>query len=209
MHPRSITVDLLSDTTFYQGGGTPGVVDIEIQHDELGLPYLSGKTVRGLILDSWLSLCGYFPELEQAAKRIFGSPGEMFPTSILRIGDAVVASNVREWVTWAERGQPHYARTSYRFTDVRFQISQDRDTGVPKKGTLRATRVIIRGVRLESPLIWLEEPTQDELRCLALGVLACRHAGLGSNRGRGWVSLSLNGDIEWTRQCARGGWLTP
>ena len=103
MHPRSITVDLLSDTTFYQGGGTPGVVDIEIQHDELGLPYLSGKTVRGLILDSWLSLCGYFPELEQAAKRIFGSPGEMFPTSILRIGDAVVASNVREWVTWAER----------------------------------------------------------------------------------------------------------
>jgi hypothetical protein len=62
---------------------------------------------------------------------------------------------------------------------------QRRKTGAPAKGTLRSVRVIVRGMQLEAPLVWLGQPAPQDLQCLALACLAIRHAGLGRNRGRG------------------------
>ena len=59
--PVLISVELLSDTTLGRGEGMAGLVDADVEHDELGLPFLGGKTLKGLLRDSWLSMSGCFP----------------------------------------------------------------------------------------------------------------------------------------------------
>ena len=44
-----LKLDLLSDATFGRGDGLAGVVDAEVQHDNAGLPYLAGRTLKGLL----------------------------------------------------------------------------------------------------------------------------------------------------------------
>lgn len=205
--PRTLTVELLSDTTFGRGEGTAGAVDVEVEHDELGLPFLGGKTLRGLLRDSWLSMEEHFPRLRPAALRVHGPTREVGETGILRIGDARLDARTREWIAWAEgrdRQPLSPVAVLEALTDIRAQTAEERTTAAPAETTLRAVRVVLRGLVLEAPLAWLAETTGDDLRCLALGVLATRHAGLGRNRGRGFVRLALDGDPERTRRLARG-----
>ena len=202
-----IQIELLSDAAFSRGEGTAGVVDIEVEHDELGLPFLGGKTLRGLLHDTWLSMQYCFPELNLLADRIFGSDADFDENSILRIGDAVVDSETRNWIEAAVSRQSHPICPKMVLevlTDIRQQTSEERSTGAPAETTLRSIRVIIRGLKLQSPLYWLAEPTDEELRCLSLALLATRYAGLGRNRGRGHISLTLNGNRAKTIQLVNG-----
>lgn len=206
--PRTLTVELLSDATFSRGEGTAGAVDVEVERDEHGLPFLGGKTLRGLLRDSWVSLQEQFRWLIPAARRIYGPTGELDETGILRIGDAVLGEDVRSWVTWAVEREDHPLSATAlleSLTDIRAQTAEDRATAAPAAATLRAVRVALRGLVFEAPLTWLTPPTADDLRCLALGILATRHGGLARNRGRGFLRLALDRDHEGTRQLARGG----
>lgn len=203
-----IQVELLSDAAFSRGDGTAGVVDVEVEHDELGLPFLGGKTLRGLLLDSWLSMQHCFPELSESARRVFGIEADFEECSILRIGDAVLDSETRKWIEAAEfRPNKPIAPMNVleALTDIRKQTSEERSTGAPAETTLRSVRVVIRDLKLHSSLYWLSKPEDDDLRCLSLVLLATRHAGIGRNRGRGNIRLTLNGDIENTKQLATGG----
>jgi hypothetical protein len=206
--PERITIDLLSDTCFSRGEITPGAVDVEIEHDEFGLACLSGKTLRGLIRDTWLTMASCFDELHEAGLRVWGPIGDLEETSLLRFGDAQVDASVRDWITWSEKRaeapiSPQAALEA--LTDVRSQTSEERKTGAPAETTLRSVRVALRGLKLSGPLSWIDAPTEADLRCLALSVLGTRHAGLGRNRGRGFVRFLLDGDPYLTRALARGG----
>lgn len=204
-----IQVELLSDTCFSRGEGTAGVVDVEVEHDELGLPLLGGKTLRGLLRDSWLSMRHCFPELKQAGERVFGVEADLEEKSILRIGDAVVDDVTHRWVESAERRDWHPITPEAvlkALTDIRWQTSEDRSTGASAETALRSLRVVLRGLKLYAPLLWLQELVgEDDLRCLAMSLLATRHAGLGRSRGRGHILLTFEGDLDKTLSVAKGG----
>lgn len=202
-----IQVELLSDAAFSRGEGTAGVVDLEVEHDELGLPFLGGKTIRGLLRDSWLSMRHYFPELARTAERIFGPEADFDERSILAIGDAVVDRETRKWIDAAETRRNHPvspAAVLEALTDIRRQTSEERITGAPAETTLRSVRVVIRGLTLYAPLCWLADPDDKDVRCLSLALLATRHAGLARNRGRGHILMTLDGDIKKTMHAAKG-----
>ena len=206
--PRFITVELLSDTTFSRGEGTAGAVDVEIERDEHGLPFVGGKTLRGLLRDSWLSLQEHFGSLFPAARRIYGPTEELEETGILRIGDARLGEEIRSWVSWAGERKEHPFPAPVildALTDIRAQTAEDRLTAAPAETTLRVVRVALRGLVFEASLTWLALPTEDDVRCLAVGGLATRHAGLARNRGLGFVRLALDGDHDGTRRFVRGG----
>ena len=202
-----IEIELLSDAAFSRGEGTAGVVDVEVEHDELGLPFLGGKTVRGLLRDSWLSMRHCFPDLTEAADRVFGPEADVDEQSILRIGDALVDGETRKWIEAAqkrERSPLSPAAVLEAFTDMRRQTAEERFTGAPAETTLRSMRVVIRGLKLQAPLCWLAKPTDAEIRCLVSALLATRHAGLARNRGWGYIRMSLDGDLGKTRRAAKG-----
>jgi hypothetical protein len=203
-----IHVELLSDAALSRGAGTAGVVDVEVEHDNLGLPFLGGKTLRGLLRDAWLSMQHCFPELNHTADRIFGPEADLEERSILRVGDAVVEKDVRAWIRSSETRKSNAIAPAVvleALTDIRRQTSEDRKSGAPADRTLRAIRVVIRGLKLKAPLLWLETPSPADLRCLNLAMLATRHAGLARNRGRGHIRLTLDGDLEKTRKAVKGG----
>ena len=200
--PQRIVIELLSDATFGRGEGTPGLVDVEVEHDDFGLPMLGGKALRGLLRDSWLSMQDYFPELAEAGRRVLGPHAEVGETAILRIGDVTIDGPSRAFFRAAvDRNLYPLSREAIlaAFTDIRSQTSEERTSGAPAKGTLRSVRVVLRGLQLEAPLVWLDQPTPQDVKCLALACLATRHAGLGRNRGRGHIRLSLDGDVVGTQ----------
>lgn len=205
--PTRIVIELLSDTTFGRGEGTPGTVDVEIEHDTYGLPMLGGKSLRGLLRDTWLSMQEHFPDLSDAGRRVLGPHGDVDETAILRFGDATVEESARAFfVAAVERGHHPLPASAIlaALTEIRLQTSEERRTGAPARTTLRSTRVALRGLKLVAPLSWLAEPSRADCQCLALAALATRHAGLGRNRGRGHLRLTLDGDLEQTRARAGG-----
>jgi hypothetical protein len=206
--PRSLVIELLSDTTFARGEGTAGVVDVEVDHDDLGLPVARGKRLHGLLRDAWLSMRPHFPELAQAACRVLGEEADLDERSILRVGDGTLPEEVGAWVRYAVGRERHPLRPELvltTLTDIRRQTAVSRATGAPEETTLRSSRVVLRGTRLTAPLHWLAEPGTDEVRCLALCVLASRHGGWQRNRGRGFLRMTLDGDLPTTRQAAGVG----
>ncbi len=205
--PSFLKVELLSDATFSRGEGAAGVVDTEVERDELGMPFIGGKTVRGLLRDTWLSMCGHFPDLADAAERVLGRSQALDESCRLRIGDAVLPAAIQAAVrTAAEREeQPLTAGAILEgFTNIRYQTAEDRETGAPETTTLRSSRVVLRGFFFQSRLSWLDgyEPTEADLRLLALSALATRHGGLLRNRGRGHIRLTLDGNAAKTRSHA-------
>lgn len=207
--PAVLSIRLLSDTTFAGGGSRAGEVDIEIDHDELGLPRIRGKRIRSLLRDTWLSMSRHMPEtLHDAAARVFGPPGDVLETSVLRIGTAELGESVRNFVHDATRRSSHpvdpleILRT---LTAVRAQTSEDRETGAPERASLRTIRVARHGLVFHAPLQWLESPTQIDLTCLALATLGTRHAGLGRNRGRGMIEILLHAPAEDPSISTAGG----
>ncbi len=206
--PQTLVVELLSDTTFARGEGTAGVVDVEVDHDELGLPVVRGKRLHGLLRDAWLSMRSHFPELAEAACRVLGEEGDLVERSILRLGDGTLPDEVRDWVRYAIGRERHPLRPEQvltTLTDIRRQTAVSRATGAPEQTTLRSSRVALRGVCFTSPLHWLAVPGNDDVRCLALCVLAVRHGGWQRNRGRGFLRVTLGGILETTRQVAGVG----
>lgn len=207
--PSTLCIELLSDTTFSRGEGTAGMVDTEVEHDEFGLPFVGGKTIRGLLRDSWLSMHAHFPALAGAAARVLGRSQDLEESCMLRIGDARLDRALRASVRAAcERDDKRLSPEAVlaAFTAIRYQTAEDRETGAPETTTLRSSRVVLRGFVLEAPLTWLNgyQPLTDDLRILALCTLATRHGGLLRNRGRGHLRMSLDGDIATTRSFAEG-----
>ncbi len=190
-----IEVDLLSDATFSFGEGTAGEVDVEIVHDEYGLPFLPARTLRGLLRESWLAMAPHFPKYTTPAREVLGPAGDLTPGGVsrLRIDDARLGEEVRAWARFATRRKttpvsPHDLLLA--FTDIRRQTARDRSTGAPRDETLRASRVALRGLELRAA-IRPEGFDQAHWEVLALCCLGVRHAGLGRNRGMGHVRLRL------------------
>jgi hypothetical protein len=205
--PSYIVIELLSDTTISRGEGTAGIVDIEIEHDCFGMPFLGGKTLRGLLRDTWLSMQEHFtePEFVQAAGLVFGPPSDVSDTAILAFGDAVLEETTRKWIMAAQTRDHDpipSAKVLNALTAIRSQTSEDRKTGAPAQATLRSSRVILQGLRLFAPLHWLTSPNSRTIQCLSLSVLGTRHVGLCRNRGRGFVRMTLDDNIDRTRQWA-------
>lgn len=205
--PSYLQIELLSDTTFSRGEGTAGVVDTEIEYDAYGMPFIGGKTVRGLLRDSWLSMSTHFPHLHDAAVRVLGHSHNtsLYETCRLRIGDAVLPEPIQQTIrTAVDRKQNPLTPDSVlsAFTTIRYQTAEDRQTGAPETTTLRSSRVVLRGFLFQSPLSWLEgyQPKTEDQKLLALCSLSTRHGGLLRNRGRGHLRITMDGNLTQTQQ---------
>lgn len=200
--PRTLVVDCVTPTAVGRGEPTSGVVDHEVEHDELGLPFVGGRALRGLLRDAWLSMRPCFPALAGPAAMLLGvEAGE--DEAILRIGDAVVDDATRSAVAAAVHGKRvSSAEVLAALTEVRHQTARRRD-GAPVRTSLRATRAISSDVSLQAPLWWLCEPSSEALSVLALCALCTRRAGVHRTRGLGRVRLTLDGDLALTRDLAR------
>ena len=190
---------LKSDATFGRGDGIAGVVDSEVQHDAYGLPYLGGRTLKGLLCEECANILfalecqGKAERWKKAAKRLFGNPGSQdTDQSLMHVGDARLPEGLKRAAQrGVERGELTREQVLRSLTAIRWQTAVDAKTGAPRKETLRTTRVILRQTPFEAALTFLTDPTLDDLALLAACVKALRRVGTGRNRGRGEVEARL------------------
>jgi hypothetical protein len=196
---------LLSDATFGRGEGLAGLVDQEVDHDELGLPYLDGRTLKGLLNEECANILYALEQqgndLERwhkAAQRLLGGPGStLHDDACLRVGPARIPEDLRQAVRQVveTRNAPlKPADVLDSLTAIRRQTAVDEETGVPDDGTLRAIRVVLRRTAFEARLTFPAGPEADDLPLLAAAILALRRAGTGRNRGRGRLQATLRVD---------------
>ena len=195
-----LRIRLLSDATFGRGDGVAGLVDAEVQHDEYGLPYLGGRTLKGLL---GAECADIVPNLasaggdgsrrwQNAEQRLFGtSGGTLEGEAVLRIGPAQLPADLRAAIARDVR-EKRVTRADIldSITSLRRQTAMD-ESGAPQKETLRTMRIILRGTILEAPLAFTTKPQPDDLALLAACVKAFRRAGTGRNRGRGRLLAEL------------------
>jgi len=196
-----LKIVLKSDTIFGRGDGVAGFVDTEVQHDECGLPYLGGKTLKGLLAATCaeiryaleLSRSELLSSWDQSSERLFGFPGSREESSaILHFGDAGLPDDLREVIALDIR-RKHLSRQDIleTLTTLRRQTAIDAETGAPQKETLRTVRVILRETPFIARLSFVQEPGDFDLVCLAACVKALRRAGSDRNRGRGSLQAEL------------------
>lgn len=201
-----LTFTLQSEACFARGDGVPGVVDIEVNHDRYGLPFLGGRTLKGLLHADATEIVAALrrsdPSLYQkwagVANTLFGQPGSLHDKAgCLHIGDARLPVDLRSQVVANfDKLGLHRHEVLETLTTIRRQTAVDSRTGAPKEDTLRAVRVIQRGTTFAAPLIlrgnWDDETKrQGALAFLAACTKAFRRAGSNKTRGYGLLTAEL------------------
>jgi hypothetical protein len=192
----TLELELLSDTTPGRGEGVAGLVDAEIQHDDLGLPVISGRSLKGLLVNECAAILRALDQTQAdvwqaAARDLFGERGETDDfTAGVSLGTATLAPDLIAQLR-SEKDRPSAEKLLSSLTAIRRQTSVDAASGAPRDNTLRATRVIVRGLTFYAPLRFDREPTDAQRALLAACVLALRRLGAGRNRGKGHVRAGL------------------
>ena len=188
-----LALTLLTDATFGRGDGIAGVVDVEVEHDPHGLPYLRGRTLKGLWREECENLIAVHPhgaDWKKHADALFGIGGSGFhSTGLLHVGDACLPAAVRAAVIQAKLN-PHDVLTS--LTTIRRQTAID-DAGVAQDHSLRSMRAILRTATFISSITTTPDDLLTEQKAiLVAGCYALRRVGTGRNRGRGEVRCRLH-----------------
>jgi hypothetical protein len=190
----TLEIKLESDTAFGSGSGISALVNSEIQHDDKGLPTLSGRAIKGLLVNECSEILYALPSdkraaWEEAALHLFGQRGEMLDdVAGVFFADATMPPDLVAAV--------HDDNTLTRqnvldsLTAIRKQTAMN-EMGAPEDETLRTTRVLIKGLTLYAPLTFLSEPGEKEKALLAACVLSLRHAGLNRTRGKGKIQVTI------------------
>ncbi len=197
------------------GKGSGSHMDAVVEKDRFGCPFISGRMLKGLLRDAvnrgahWgiFGTLNHWPP-NQLVEVLFGSIGFIDNRSrdettpgLIRIGDAVLKENIRQWLGLNENSEYRAAL----FTDIYSTAIKD-GTGVAKPRSLRGQEVVIP-VTLISSMEILQPQTclnQDE-RLTDLASKASKNAhqwieqalplirSVGSNRTRGLgrVKISL------------------
>ncbi len=209
---RKLEITLLSDTTFGRGDGIAGLVDVEVEHGaETGLPYISGRRIKGLLVEACSDLMyatGNPMELTAAARLLFGSTGSsQDEEGRLRVGRAELPADFQQAVRYSiYSSQITSDEVLNSLTTIRRQTAIDAVSNAPKQGSLRSMRAVIRNISFVSILdlnITDDEPELERIESL---LVACAHAvqrgGLGRNRGRGRLRLTIESQEHMASQLA-------
>ena len=196
MGDYQIKIELLSETILGSGESVAGYIDLDVLHDDLGLPYFKGKTLKGRLreeAENIVRLQGNIFSQKQVEK-IFGTKDGGDNTR-LALSDSTVSEKIKKAIKASEIGAEDILDA---LTEVRTFTAID-DNGVARDGSLRQIRVIKRGLMLSSKVTFRNEINDDDLTLFGLSVLSLKHIGLMCSRGKGKVKcriLKENEDIS-------------
>ncbi|MCF6147696.1 MAG: hypothetical protein E3K37_03460 [Candidatus Kuenenia sp.] len=216
MKKYTITIKLLSDALIHSGEGFGAIIDSDIVFDDIGIPYIPAKRIKGCLRDAAKEACEMLESAQADWKGAkiedaFGKAGNMDSAPVyfsnLTINEY---ENNRQWFEYlreaytreyTDTGKKYWTGILSResvlstFTHIRQQTSIAED-GVADKHTLRTIRVLKKGIIFHGEIhVVKHESTIKNL--LALACLNLRHIGTKRNRGFGEVECKLyDGDTE-------------
>lgn len=189
---KELKVEILSETTFAHHTMNGTYVDTDVLHDEDGIPFISGKTIRGLLIEeaSYLTRFMDTKSFENVASFLFGRLGIEEGQLLIEDGlmDEVFRQKVKKTISCKHKKVvPGHILGA--LTEVRYQTSIDQNTGTAEEHSLRSVRVLHPGISFFSKVKWLTNPDLIHFAFLACCCTTVRNAGLSRNRGRGRIRI--------------------
>jgi hypothetical protein len=202
-----LRITLRSDSAFGRGDGIAGLVDTEVEHDaRTGFPLIKGRTLKGLLVEAcadWMYALQIgsnpaLPTLEASAKKLFGVPGSTLDDmGCLHVGAAQLPADLRQFIE-SENATSPPEKKPYpppwileSLTTIRHQTAVDPTSGKPKDGSLRSTRVVLRGTFFDAPLHSTEPLGDVDYEVLAACAAGVKRGGQNRARGLGWLQVDL------------------
>jgi len=201
-----IRIQLESPTLVGSGEGFGSLIDSDIVFDEIGLPYIPAKRIKGCLRDSITEVQDILNSVETAnlsipskIELIFGKTGAEEPAQ-------VYFSNlyIREYEqnrTWLRyflesdnfKSQVTRESIQVQFTEIR-QMTKVSENGVAFDNSLRSVRLIKRGEIFEGDvyIIGSSESNEAIIQTLNLACMNFRRMGTNRNRGFGEISCILD-----------------
>lgn len=215
MNTFYLKMTLRSDTLFGSGEGFGAIIDNDIVFDEVGIPYIPAKRIKGCLRDAADETFRMFREAKltfppQAnGGTINDTEREAYYANLLAnvfgrgggtTGGAYFANLMideydcnKAWLSYLSKQHKHILAKDAimdAFTTIRQQTAIDEETGVAKDQSLRTVRVARKGMVFYGEIrVSFDEPYIQEI--LALACLNLRHIGTSRNRGFGEVECCL------------------
>lgn len=197
-----LEIKLVSPLTSAAGEGRVGTVDRDIAFDDLGLPVLPGRRLKGLWRDAYRDVVEAYQQCGQnptSVEQIFGDSGQRpnHGDACIHIANAELknASSLKEWLEYLQHDEIqklHADDVVQHYATVRSQTAIERLTGSAKENTLRLTRTLKSGFVFWAPVNFTEiTPDPALLNALALGGAALKYMGTARTRGLGKVQCSF------------------
>lgn len=208
MNNYIIKLNLLRDTTFGRGDGVAGLLDVEVEHDEYGLPFLRGRALKGMLVYECADILfalrmqkkAMLPTQEEAMEPwyeaacfLFGKPESHFRDNAqLRIDHARLPDDLKQAIAYQMAlSEDQQSKGTLRqtvlngLTTIRRQTAVDRN-GAAKEHSLRASRLILRQTEFESKL-WFSTPLED----LEKPETRPAHINVDSNKVKGLLAACI------------------
>lgn len=195
MKKYTLVIELLSPAHIGSGDGFGAIIDSDVIFDELGIPYIPAKRVKGCLRDSAMEVCEFFNQanvpFSGEIDKLFGKPGGLKSAPVFfsnlylpqyhknkmwlkhfiedtKFGNVVTSTGICE-----------------TFTEIR-QQTRISSSGIAQEGSLRTIRVVNEGLIFEGD-IFFEEEDATLLRTLVFACMNCRSFGTTRNRGFGEI----------------------
>ena len=197
-----LEIKLESPLTSGAGEGRVGLVDQDIAFDDVGLPILPGRRLKGLWRDAYRDVVDAWQQCGQdttSVEEIFGDSGKS-PND----GDALIhitnaelqnTSSLKVWLEYLQHDKIrklHADNVVQYYAIVRSQTAIERLTGSAKENTLRLTRTLGSGLVFRARVNFNGiAPDTELLNALALGAASLKYMGTARTRGLGKVRCSF------------------
>lgn len=206
MKSYHLKLELLSPALTGSGEGSGAIIDSDVVFDDIGIPYIPAKRIKGCLLDSINEIKDMFNlakiDFDLPISGIFGKIGSKYAAPVY-FSDLMI-ENYTENRAWLEyflndrKYQTIISKDSIleTFTEIRQQTRIDKADGVAVDGSLRTSRIIKKG-HVFIGEVMIENPNQKLLQTLAFACLNLRRFGTSRNRGLGEIQCKLmDGNTE-------------
>ncbi|MCB2312914.1 RAMP superfamily CRISPR-associated protein [Clostridium tagluense] len=206
MNRYPISIELISETIFGNGESKNGIVNTEILLDGNGFPYLMGKTFKGYLKNAIINILKPYYDnkndgnFKTKMQQIFGAydyikkqesdkdAGEQVEGEV-RFTNFYIEKSIAALFLGDIKNQKDIIVDS--LTDIRFSIKVEE--GVAKDKSLRAARVLKKGL-IFTGYIETEKPlSEKDYEFLKQGTKALKNLGINKSRGKGLVKVELGG----------------
>lgn len=199
MKKYTIELSLLSPTLSGSGEGFGAVIDTDIVFDEVGIPFIPAKRIKGCLRDAAMEVASMFTssaiEFPVKINETFGSRGALAPAPVyfsnLTVEDYEETEKWLKYFLTCEKYDDLISkeRILATFTEIRRQTAIGPD-GVALDHTLRTARLIRKGTIFRGEIL-IEGDRKETVDTLILACANLRRMGTRRNRGFGEISCAL------------------
>ena len=198
-------IELLSDALIGSGEGWGATIDTDVVFDDIGLPYVPAKRIKGCLRESAVEVAEMFEcsNLGYATTKdidvIFGKTGQN-QSSLLSFSNCNISdyNSNKQWLVWISRKNPGFLSKELvlnTFTSLRQQTSINQD-GIAKDKSLRTSRVLTKGLTFFGTIESHDEMDDRLLSFLVLAAINLRYIGTSRNRGIGLIRCTFYDKTE-------------